>query len=74
MMDRRVAVVVEDDDDIRELLSAVLGQSGFDVHEASGGREGVETVRAHDPAVVTVDLGLQRPAQWAYDARIEVGH
>ena len=57
-MDRRVAVVVEDDDDIRELLSAVLGQSGFDVHEASGGREGVETVRAHDPAVVTVDLGL----------------
>jgi DNA-binding response OmpR family regulator len=57
-MDRRVAVVVEDDDDIRELLSAVLGQSGFDVHEAFAGREGVEAVRAHDPAVVTVDLGL----------------
>ena len=57
-MDRRVAVVVEDDEDIRELLSAVLGQSGFDVHEAADGREGVEAVREHDPAVVTVDLGL----------------
>ena len=57
-MDRRVAVVVEDDEDIRELLSAVLGQSGFDVHEAADGREGVDAVREHDPVVVTVDLGL----------------
>ena len=57
-MDRRVAVVVEDDADIRELMVAVLGQSGFAVHEAGTGATGVAAVREHEPDVVTVDLGL----------------
>ena len=57
-MDRRVAVVVEDDDDIRGLMVALLGQSGFIVHEAASGSAGVAAVRAHSPVVVTVDLGL----------------
>ncbi|MGP5625571.1 response regulator [Brachybacterium alimentarium] len=57
-MDRRVAVVVEDDEDIRGLMAALLGQSGFTVHEAATGTAGVEAVRDNDPAVVTVDLGL----------------
>ncbi|MGM7668610.1 response regulator transcription factor [Microbacterium sp. A93] len=58
MEDRRVAVVVEDDDDIRGLMVALLGQSGFEVHAASTGTEGVELVRENDPALITVDLGL----------------
>jgi DNA-binding response OmpR family regulator len=33
----RVAVVVEDDEDIRALLAAVLEQAGFDVHTAATG-------------------------------------
>lgn len=57
-MDRRVAVVVEDDEDIRELMAAVLSQSGFAVHEAGTGAAGVAAVREHEPVVVTVDLGL----------------
>ncbi|WP_431860871.1 response regulator transcription factor [Micrococcus terreus] len=58
MDERRVAVVIEDDEDIRSLLTALLSQSGFTVHESSSGLEGVQTVRDHDPDVVTVDLGL----------------
>ncbi|MGP9846367.1 response regulator transcription factor [Brachybacterium sp. 107] len=57
-MDRRVAVVVEDDEDIRELMVALLGQSGFTVHEAGTGTAGVAAVRENEPVVVTVDLGL----------------
>ena len=57
-MDRRVAVVVEDDEDIRGLMVALLGQSGFEVHEAPTGTAGVEAAQQHDPTVVTVDLGL----------------
>ncbi|MFQ6484498.1 response regulator transcription factor [Brachybacterium epidermidis] len=57
-MDRRVAVVVEDDEDIRGLTVALLGQSGFVVHEAATGTAGVEAAQRHDPTVVTVDLGL----------------
>lgn len=56
--DQGIAVVVEDDDDIRRSLKEVLRQSGFTVHTTSTGVEGVEAVRKHKPIVVTVDLGL----------------
>ncbi|VXB64343.1 response regulator transcription factor [Citricoccus sp. K5] len=58
MEDRRVAVVVEDDDDIRGLMVALLSQSGFEVHEAANGADGVSLVRRQDPVLITVDLGL----------------
>ncbi|MBG6182291.1 DNA-binding response OmpR family regulator [Arthrobacter sp. CAN_A214] len=56
--DPGVAVVIEDDADVRNLVGAVLQQSGFDVFMASTGRDGVDLVRAHDATVVTVDVGL----------------
>jgi two-component system OmpR family response regulator len=56
--DPGVAVVIEDDTDVRNLVAAVLRQSGFEVHVAPSGREGVELVRAHDATVVTIDVGL----------------
>ncbi|MFC4428371.1 response regulator transcription factor [Citricoccus alkalitolerans] len=58
MEDRRVAVVIEDDDDIRGLMVSLLGQSGFEVHEAANGMDGVSLVRRNDPVLITVDLGL----------------
>ena len=58
METQRVAVIIEDDKDIRDLLHAVLQQSGFEVHASPTGTEGVEAVRRHKPAVVTLDLGL----------------
>ncbi|WP_186759086.1 response regulator transcription factor [Arthrobacter alpinus] len=54
----RVAVIIEDDEGIRELISVILNQSGFDVHTAKNGAQGVEAVRATKPAIVTLDLGL----------------
>lgn len=53
-----MAVVVEDDEDIRDLMVALLGQSGFEVHEAANGSDGVQAVEQNDPVLVTVDLGL----------------
>jgi DNA-binding response OmpR family regulator len=58
VVNRGVAVVVEDDDDIRESLKDILRQSGFTVHATSSGMEGVEAVRKHNPIIVTMDLGL----------------
>jgi DNA-binding response OmpR family regulator len=58
MVDRGIAVVVEDDDDIRASLKEVLQHSGFAVHATSNGREGVEAVREHNPVIVTMDVGL----------------
>lgn len=58
MVERGVAVVVEDDDDIRTSLREVLLQSGFAVFETSSGMEGVEAVKEHNPVIVTMDVGL----------------
>ena len=58
MDNTQVAVVIEDDQDIRELIGVILSQAGFEVHCASTGEDGVEAVRAHHPDIVTLDLGL----------------
>jgi two-component system OmpR family response regulator len=58
MEDLGVAVVIEDDVDIRNLLEGVLRQAGFEVHTAAEGREGVEVVRNNMAQVVTLDIGL----------------
>ncbi len=58
MMERGIAVVVEDDDEVRALLAEILSQSGFAVHPTASGHEGVEAVRIHNPDIVTMDVGL----------------
>jgi two-component system OmpR family response regulator len=58
MSDSGVAVVIEDDTDMRNLLEGVLLQAGFEVHTASCGREGVQVVRDTSPDIVTLDVGL----------------
>ena len=54
----RVAVVIEDEEDIRSLLSAVLAQAGFTVHGAANGLEGLDLVREHQPLVTTLDVNM----------------
>jgi DNA-binding response OmpR family regulator len=54
----RVAVVIEDDADIRNLLDTILGQAGFTCHTAATGVEGIEAIREHDPILTTLDISL----------------
>ncbi|MET0861713.1 MAG: response regulator transcription factor [Microbacterium sp.] len=58
MEEERVAVVIEDEADIRSLLSAVLAQAGFTVHGAGTGEDGLELVREHQPLVTTLDVNM----------------
>ena len=55
---RRVAVVIEDDEDIRNLLETVLTQAGFQVIAASNGITGIEAVRRYSPIVTTLDVNM----------------
>jgi two-component system OmpR family response regulator len=55
---RRVAVVIEDDDDIRNLLETILTQGGFSVVSRSNGLDGIEAVRTFDPTVTTLDVNM----------------
>ena len=52
------ALVVDDNEDIRDLLVLVLEQSGIEVRSAANGTQALETVRSFDPDLVTLDLSL----------------
>lgn len=54
----RVAVVIEDEADIRQLLCDVMESAGFVVYSAGSGLEGIELVRAHRPLVTTLDVSM----------------
>ncbi|CAN5175769.1 N/A [soil metagenome] len=54
----RVAVVIEDDADIRHLLETVLTQGGFQVITAGNGLDGIEAVRRYEPLVTTLDVNM----------------
>ncbi len=50
-------LVVEDDDDLRGLLTELLEFEGFGVECASNGREALEHLRARDlPCLIVLDL------------------
>lgn len=54
----RIALVIEDDADIRELIITVFKQAGFKVFSSENGLDGVDAARRLTPDIVTVDLGL----------------
>jgi len=54
----RLAVVIEDDEDIRNLLEAILGQAGFTCETREDGMAGIEAVREHQPILTTLDVSL----------------
>jgi CheY-like chemotaxis protein len=45
-------LVVDDDADLRELVTLVLADSGIGVSEAADGCEALESIRQHRPDVV----------------------
>ncbi|TFD66478.1 response regulator transcription factor [Cryobacterium ruanii] len=56
--EQRVAVIIEDDADIRNLLEVVLSQAGFEAIATSNGLDGIAAVRAYDPIVTTLDVSM----------------
>lgn len=55
-----LALVVEDDPDIRMLEVELLENDGFDVLEARNGEEALHLAREHQPGVVLLDIALPR--------------
>jgi two-component system, cell cycle response regulator len=51
-------LVIDDEEDIRHLLSNILESDGYRVITASNGREGLEQFQAHDPALVLTDVRM----------------
>jgi two-component system KDP operon response regulator KdpE len=54
----RIALVIDDEPQIRKLLRLGLSGKGYDVQEASSGFEGIQMARAVHPDIIVLDLGL----------------
>jgi PAS domain S-box-containing protein len=57
---QRRILIVEDNDDARQMLRHLLELSGHEVHEADDGVGGLEQALALHPDAVVIDLGLPR--------------
>jgi len=51
-------LLVEDDDDNRELMAEVLSASGYEVLSAASGQQGLETLAKNTVDVVVTDVGM----------------
>lgn len=49
-------LVVDDEDQIRQLIRETLEQAGYDVQEASNGKQGLERYRAKPTDLVIMDI------------------
>jgi CheY-like chemotaxis protein len=57
---RGVVLVVEDDDDLREVIEHVLREEGYAVACASDGEEGLRLVRQFVPTLILLDNSMPR--------------
>lgn len=51
-------LVIDDDDDLRALVSVALTDAGYRVVEASDGPSGLSAYHARQPSLVVLDIGL----------------
>ncbi len=58
-------VCIEDEPEIIELVSMILGAEGFEIIGATGGAEGVALVRSERPDLVLLDLMMPGMDGWA---------
>jgi DNA-binding NtrC family response regulator len=57
---QRRVLIIDDEDIIRESIATYLEDSGFVVHQAADGREGLERFRELAPDVLLLDLRMPR--------------
>ena len=63
MRDGKV-LIVEDDDDLRDLVRTVVEREGMTTIEAADGREGLRQFYEHRPSLVILDIGLPGLDGW----------
>jgi two-component system OmpR family response regulator len=56
--EEKLAVIIEDDADVRHLLKTVLTQSGFQTIVTTNGADGIDAVRTHRPILTTLDVSM----------------
>lgn len=63
-------LVVDDDQDIRELLVSVLKDDGYEAQSARNGREALDLIERWRPDVVVLDLMMPIMDGWTFAERM----
>lgn len=69
-MTKKTVLIIDDDNDLRELYKSVLADSGFHVLTANNGIDGLERVRILRPNLVLLDLMM--PQKNGFDVLKEI--
>lgn len=57
-MNKQSVLIIDDESQIRRLLTITLQSNNFEVREAATGKDGIEAVSKNTPDLVLLDLGL----------------
>jgi CheY-like chemotaxis protein len=72
--DRPTVLLVEDDDDTRQILGELLEENGYQVVRAANGREAQEYLSTHpSPSCMVLDLWMPIMDGWALAAEVRNG-
>jgi DNA-binding response OmpR family regulator len=62
--ENRKILIVEDEADIRQVLSFFLKQAGFEVQAVSGGQEAIDMLPTYQPHLVILDILMRPVSGW----------
>jgi DNA-binding response OmpR family regulator len=63
-IEKQKILVVEDEADIRQVLSFFLKQAGFDILAVVGGQEAIDNLPAYRPDLVVLDILMRPVSGW----------
>ncbi|HUH12097.1 MAG TPA: response regulator [Longimicrobiales bacterium] len=66
-----VVLLVEDNEETRDMYRVALCRSGYGVREAADGEEGVRLARLHRPALVVMNVALPVLDGWSATVRLK---
>lgn len=69
----KTILIVDDDDDIRDLLVAIIEKEGFKVRTALNGLEALDSVKERAPDLILLDLMMPRFAGYEVVRRLQQG-
>ncbi|OHD67170.1 MAG: hypothetical protein A2W19_11570 [Spirochaetes bacterium RBG_16_49_21] len=69
MADKKKILVIDDDSDITDSITAILTANGFEAYTASDGKEGLNAVESVKPDLVLCDMMMEQ-----VDAGSKIAH
>lgn len=71
---RGLVLLIEDDDDLREVAAGILQRAGFRVVTAAEGQEALQKVAEEMPQVVFLDMKMPGMDGWAFAREFRARH